>query len=128
MGESSGPPAAGIQAMNTVLYCRRFTDTVRFYDRVLALPRGASRDWFVEFRVAEGCFLSVADERRASVKSAGGAGLTLTLRVDDVGRFRETLRARGARPPPVGPRPWGTAGFLLHDPEGTRIEIWSPAG
>jgi len=112
--------------MNTVLYCRRFADTLSFYDTVLALPRTLSRDWFVEFRIAAGCFLSLADERRASVKSAGGAGITLSLRVDDVHAFRDALAQRGAGPPPVGPRPWGAEGFLLHDPEGTRIEVWAP--
>lgn len=113
--------------MNTVLYCRRFADTVRFYENVLGLPRTLGRDWFVELRVGVGCFLSLADERRARVKSAGGAGITLTLRVDDVHAFRDLLAARGVEPPPVGSRPWGAQGFLLHDPEGTRIEVWAPA-
>jgi len=112
--------------MNTVLYCRRFPETVAFYEQMLGLTRGHSNDWFVEFQVAPGAFLSVADERRASVKTASGAGITLTLRVEDARALHALLQTRGGDPPPVGARPWGAEGFLLHDPEGTRLEIWSP--
>lgn len=112
--------------MNTVLYCRRWRDTVAFYEHVLGLQRGYANDWFVEFRVGAGAFLSVADEARASVKSAAGAGITITLRVDDVARCHAELSARGAAPGAAGPRPWGAQGFLLHDPEGNRIEVWAP--
>jgi hypothetical protein len=34
------------------------------------------RDWFVEFELSPDAFLSVANECRATVKSAGGKGLT----------------------------------------------------
>jgi uncharacterized glyoxalase superfamily protein PhnB len=113
--------------MNTVLYCRRWRETVAFYEQVLGLERAFANDWFVELRVGVGAFLSLADERRASIRSAGGAGITLSLRVDDVHRFRHALATRGATTTPVGARPWGALGFLLHDPEGTRIEVWAPA-
>ncbi len=112
--------------MNTVLYCRRFAQSVAFYETVLGLDRGFANDWFVEFRVAPGAYLSVADEARASVKSAGGAGITLTLRCDDVDDVHHRLVAHGVAPGSVGPRPWGAWGFLVRDPEGTRIEVWTP--
>lgn len=118
--------ADGFCAMNTVLYCRRFQDTVAFYEHMLGLSRCHSNDWFVEFQIAPGAFLSVADERRATVKTAAGAGITVTLRVADVRGLHALLLGRGAEPPPVGARPWGAQGFLLRDPEGTRVEIWSP--
>jgi uncharacterized glyoxalase superfamily protein PhnB len=127
MDEPCGPRRAGVTAMNTVLYCRRWRETVAFYEQVLGLERSFANGWFVELHVAAGCFLSLADERHASVKGAGGAGITLSLRVNDVHRFRDALAARGAGPPPVSARPWGALGFLIHDPEGTRIEVWAPA-
>ena len=120
--------AGAICAINTVLYCRCFQRTLTFYQQTLGLRPGFRTDWFVEFEVAPGACLSVADDRRATVKAAAGAGITVTLRVADVRAFHAQLVARGESPPPVGARPWGAEGFLLRDPEGTRIEIWSPAG
>ena len=116
-----------MRAMNTVLYCEHFVETLAFYDEVMQLPRGFANDWFVEFKVAQEAYLSVADQRRASIDSAKGKGLTLTLRVDDVLACHRQLCARGAVPSAPGTRPWGAEGFLLHDPEGTRIEIWAPS-
>jgi len=120
-------PVLPMRAMNTVLYCRHYAQTLAFYDEVLRLPRGFANDWFVEFKVAREAFLSVADQRRASIDSAHGKGLTLTFQVEDVRASHEQLCARGATPTAPGPRPWGAEGFLLHDPEGTRIEIWAPS-
>lgn len=122
---SDNDPADGFSSMNTVLYCRRFQETVTFYEQILGLARGYCNEWFVEFQVAPGAFLSVADQRRASVKTASGGGITLTLRVADARALHTLLRTRGVQPPPVGARPWGAEGFLVHDPEGTRLEIWS---
>ena len=116
-----------IRAMNTVLYCRHYAQTLAFYDHVLGLPRSFANDWFVEFKVADEAFLSVADQHRASLHSAQGQGLTLSFKVDDVCASHAQLQARGATPGAPGPRPWGAQGFLLHDPEGTRIEIWAPS-
>ena len=116
-----------MRAMNTVLYCEHFVETLAFYDEVMQLPRGFANDWFVEFKVAQEAYLSVADQRRASIDSAQGKGLTLTFRVDDVLACHRQLCARGAVSSAPGARPWGAQGFLLHDPEGTRIEIWAPS-
>ncbi|MFT5176378.1 MAG: catechol 2,3-dioxygenase-like lactoylglutathione lyase family enzyme [Gammaproteobacteria bacterium] len=113
--------------MNTVLYCQHYAQTLAFYEHVLGLQRTFSKDWFVEFRVAQEAFLSVADQNRATISSAQGKGLTLTFQVDDVRASHDQLHARGATLTAVGPRPWGAQGFLLHDPEGTRIEIWAPS-
>ena len=116
-----------MRAMNTVLYCQHYAQTLAFYGHVLGLPRTVVKDWFVEFQVAHEAFLSVADQNRATIKSAQGKGLTLTFQVDDVRARHEQLRARGAITTALGPRPWAAQGFLLHDPEGTRIEIWAPS-
>lgn len=113
--------------MNTVLYCQHYAQTVAFYEHVLGLQRTLVKDWFVEFRVAQQAFLSIADQNHATINSAQGKGLTLTFQVEDVHASHEQLRARGATLTAVGARPWGAQGFLLRDPEGTRIEIWAPS-
>ncbi len=115
-----------INRINTILYCRRWAAVVAFYRDVLGLDVHHETDWFVEFTVAGKAFLSVADESRASVKSAGGAGITISLMVNDAVSWRRRLESRGVD---VGKlrNHWGARAFFFHDPEGHRIEIWSPA-
>jgi catechol 2,3-dioxygenase-like lactoylglutathione lyase family enzyme len=114
------------ESANTILYCKRWKETVAFYQRQLGLPVTFSSDWFVEFRLAGTAHLSIADEARASVKSGGGQGVTLTLQVDSAEAMRALLQKRGLSPEPLRDHPWGARAFYLFDPEGHRLEIWSP--
>jgi catechol 2,3-dioxygenase-like lactoylglutathione lyase family enzyme len=114
------------ESANTILYCKRWKETVAFYQRQLGLPVTFSSDWFIEFRLADAAHLSIADEARASVKSGGGQGVTLTLQVDSAEAVRALLQKRGLNPEPLRDHPWGARAFYLYDPEGHRLEIWSP--
>jgi uncharacterized glyoxalase superfamily protein PhnB len=116
-----------IKTANTILYCRQWRETVDFYQRRLGLPVTFASSWFVEFRLSDTARLSVADERRASVKSAGGAGITVTLQVESADLARRALQHSGLTPGPVKDHPWGARVFYLADPEGHRLEFWSPA-
>lgn len=118
----SGLPA---RQTNTILYCKHFARTVDFYRRALGLPVTLEREWFVEFALCDGARLSIADEARARVKSAAGAGITISLQVESADRTWQDLRARGLEPQPVREHPWGARAFYLFDPEGHRFEIWS---
>ncbi|HSH43710.1 MAG TPA: VOC family protein [Arenicellales bacterium] len=111
---------------NTILYCRRWAETVEFYRRVLGLPVSVEKDWFVEFQLTERSFVSIADARRASIESAAGQGVTLTLQVNDVHAVRAELEESGVDPGPVKLHPWGALGFFCRDPEGYRLEFWQP--
>ena len=113
-----------IKRANTILYCARWDETVRFYEHALALPVLVRKDWFVEFRLGHDSALSVADERRATIASSRGEGLTISLRVDDVEAAREELVTAGLDPGPMRPV-WGSRAFFLWDPEGNRLELWS---
>jgi len=115
----------GINRTNTILYCRRWAAAVAFYRDVLGLVVHLETDWFVEFHLAGDAYLSVADDRRASVKSAGGAGITLSFQVDDAVSWRGRLEGRGVAAGKIR-RHWGAFAFFFRDPEGHRIEIWSP--
>jgi catechol 2,3-dioxygenase-like lactoylglutathione lyase family enzyme len=119
-------PALAIQRSNTILYCRRWTETLHFYREGLCLPVCHETDWLVELRLAPAAFLSVADERRARIKSAGGQGLTLSWQVPELRAARDQLRARGLDPGPIRPHAWGAMVCYLRDPEGHRIELWTP--
>jgi catechol 2,3-dioxygenase-like lactoylglutathione lyase family enzyme len=111
---------------NIILYCRNWQATVDFYRHTLALPVTFESDWFVEFRLAGNSHLSIADERRATIKSAAGAGVTLTLQVADAGAARNALIAAGVEAGPLKRHAWGAHVFYFYDPEGHRVELWSP--
>lgn len=115
-----------INLSNTILYCERWAETVDFYRRVLGLPVATDKDWFVEFRVTETAFVSVANAERASIDSSAGQGLTLALQVDDVHSWHVRLEQAGAGPGPVKQHPWGALSFFCRDPEGYRLELWQP--
>jgi catechol 2,3-dioxygenase-like lactoylglutathione lyase family enzyme len=123
-----GAPAATdavveARAVNTILYCRAWPDTVDFYRRVLGLTATYSTDWFVEFRITHDAFVSVADASRATIEAGGGRGLTVSIRVDDLAGVRSRIESRGGTPTSVDRR-FGAEVFDVHDPEGNRIEFW----
>ena len=113
-----------IKSANIILYCKKWAETVTFYRSGLTLPVTASTDWFVEFQVTTTSRLSVADESRTSVKSAGGKGITITLQVADIKATRARLENAGLSPTVVK-EIWGAKAFYVFDPEGNRIEFWS---
>ena len=110
---------------NTILYCRKWHASVRFYTDVLQLPVETAGQWLVEFRLTDGSFVSIADASRTTIApAAAGTGITLSWQVADVMAAHRQLAERGIRPGPIHTR-WGARVFFLHDPEGHRIELWS---
>jgi catechol-2,3-dioxygenase len=113
-----------IKAANTILYCRKWNETVDFYRNGLKLLVISSTDWFVEFKLNESARLSVANEARASVKSGDGRGITISLQVVDIEETRSELLESGFAPSPIK-EIWGSKAVYLHDPEGNRLEFWA---
>jgi len=113
-------------ALNTILYCGRWEETLRFYRKLLDHPGDWLAEWFVEFSISETARLSVADESRASIQSAGGKGLTLSIRVRNIDREWARMQEAGLVPGAIRRHPWGAKVFYLYDPEENRIEIWTP--
>ena len=109
---------------NTILYCKNWDQTVGFYRDRLGLPVNFSNDWFVEFCLTDGSRLSIADESRASIKSCGGMGITLTLETDAIESAWADFAKSGLELTEIKEHPWGAKVFYLYDPEGHRIEIW----
>lgn len=113
-----------IQTANTILYCKKWQETVRFYQEIVGLDVHFSNEWFVEFRLNDGARLSIANEARASIKSGDGLGITIGFQVDDLQRVHSFLTKSGAHPTPIKRR-WGANVFYTTDPEGNRIEFWA---
>ena len=110
---------------NTILYCQRWQETVAFYRDTFSLAISHRNDWFVEFQLTDHAYLSIADERQASIHSVGGQGITLSWQVVDIAEIRAALTRRGVVVSDVR-RKWGSLQFYLHDPDGHRIEFWQP--
>ena len=119
-------PLLDVHAANTILYCAAWDATVAFYRDRLGLPVTFASAWFVEFALTDSARLSIADERRATVKSGGGRGFTLTLQVPDADAAWDACAAAGLEPTPCRTHAWGARTFFLRDPEGHRVEVWSP--
>lgn len=113
-----------VERTNTVLYCEQWAETARFYRHALGLAVTFENDWFVEFAVCPGAFLSVADASRSSIRPGDGAGITLSWQVADITAVRSSLAATGVS---VGEptRRFGADVFDVFDPAGNRIEFWS---
>ncbi|MCB2145592.1 MAG: VOC family protein [Deltaproteobacteria bacterium] len=113
-----------IHRTNTILYCSQWDATVKFYREVIRLPVLLQKAWFVEFKLTDDGCLSVADASRASVNSAGGAGITLSWQVEDIDAVHDRLASGGIAVSPIKGT-WGARAFFLFDPEGNRIELWA---
>jgi catechol 2,3-dioxygenase-like lactoylglutathione lyase family enzyme len=118
-------PVFAFKNANTILYCKKWQEMVIFYRDSLGLPINFASDWFVEFQLGGTAYLSVADDQRARVKSSGGAGITITLQVEDADETWQSLFSRGLNLEPVRQHAWGARVFYFYDPEGYRLEIWS---
>ena len=113
-----------IKTTNTILYCGKFEETVEFYRDHLKLPVNFSTDWFVEFCLSAASRLSIADEKRASIKSCRGKGVTLALEVKNIDKTWEYIDKAGLNPTGIRKHAWNARVFYLFDPERHRIEIW----
>jgi len=114
-----------IKRTNTILYCQKWLETVAFYQTIFAFPISHQNDWFVEFELYDHAYLSIADERRASIHSVDGQGITLSWQVSNLSEMHAAFVKRGITVSEVR-RKWGATLFYLHDPEGHRIELWQP--
>ena len=101
------------KSANTILYCQRWRETVEFYQNDLKLPITFASDWFVEFQLGGAAHLSVADEKRASIKSSQGAGITLALQVESADETWAYLRQQGLNVELVKNSRLGGACFLF---------------
>lgn len=110
---------------NTILYCDHWADTVAFYRDTLGLAVTHANDWFVEVHLADTAHLSLADATRATITASRGAGITLSWQVPDANAAHDALIDLGVAVTAPAIR-WNSTSIELFDPEGTRIELWTP--
>ena len=117
-------PPSSIKRINTILYCRNWNETVRFYRDVLKLNVNVETEWLVEFQLIENTFLSIANTAFTTIQSAKGSGITLSIQVENVDIAYRRLRGIGINTGSIKTI-WGARAFYIFDPEGHRIELWS---
>ena len=115
-----------IKTANTIVYCVKWKETAAFYKTKLRLKITAEFDWFVEFKLNETARLSIADVTRTSLETCAGKGITITMEVEDINACHMFLEKAGLHPPAIRDHIWGARVFYIFDPEGNRLEFWSP--
>lgn len=113
-----------IDVVNTILYCRNWSESVAFYRDDLKFEVSFANEWFVEFKLNEAACLSVVDAIRAWVGPSSGEGVMVSLKVDNLVDVYLEMETLGLDPTPVA-EVWGSEVFSIFDPEGVRLEFWS---
>ena len=116
-----------IKRASTIIYCDHWQETVSFYRDRIGLTIVFRCEWLVEFRLTPTAFLSIADQSRATIASAGGKGITLSFQIDDIQAAHRLFVIDGLAPTDIRSQVMGADVFYLFDPEGTRVEFWCPA-
>jgi predicted enzyme related to lactoylglutathione lyase len=114
-----------IRTVNTILYCKKWDETVDSYKTRLKLQVTTSLEWFVEFKLNETSRLSIANEARTSISSSDGKGITITMEVDDSKATHSYLKEAGLNPTEIIDHAWGSRVIYIYDPEGNRLGFWS---
>lgn len=115
-----------IRTSNTILYCRNWKETVRFYTEGMKFTECfAKDDWFIELKISADTNLSLADASRCTIAAGQGQGVTLSFGVDDLRAVFACFEELGRPHTEIVNRGWRAPYFYAFDPEGHRIEFWS---
>lgn len=115
-----------VESFHTILPCRRWDACVSFYRDVLGFEAVDIRPGFIEVEVAPGCRIGLLRRTKDDGAESPDASVILTFRVANVDEIYNTLSARCREVSPIKPHPWGARLFDLRDPEGRRLEFWTP--
>jgi len=114
------------RSLHTVLICEKWEECVSFYMDVLGFPVVDERERFVEFQIAPGARVGILRPLRPGSPKPGHDRVILSICVEDIEETHAELRTRCSGLCPIKRHPWGASLFELRDPEGWRIEFWSP--
>ena len=115
-----------VESFHTILPCRRWDACVSFYRDVLEFEAVDIRPGFIELEVAPGSWLGLLRRAKCDNPESRDDSVILTFRVGDVDKIHNILSARCEEISQVKSHPWGARLFELRDPEGRRLEFWTP--
>ena len=111
-----------VESFHTILYCRKWDKCVSFYRDTLGFRVVDTKPGFVEVQVTPESRIGLL--RGAKNDSPGR--VILSFRVGDVDKMHDVLSERCRDVTAVRMHPWGARLFELRDPEGRRLEFWTP--
>lgn len=114
------------KSFHTVLLCSKWESCVSFYRDVLGLRSVEARDGFVEVEVVEGSFIGLIRSPGDSTSEACSTPVILSFRVDNTDELHAILSKQHRGIGAVRLHPWGVRLFEMRDPEGRRLEFWTP--
>jgi uncharacterized glyoxalase superfamily protein PhnB len=100
-----------------------------FYTRHLKAKVTFDAGWYVSLRVGakDGPEIAFAMPHHDQDAPVSSGSLSLYMEVDDVDAVHEEVRATGAIiDSPPSDKPWGDRSFMLSDPNGVRVYVFSP--
>lgn len=115
------------RSLHTVLICEKWEECVSFYKEILGFRIVEERERFVEFQVTPGARVGILRPLKPQSPRTGHERVILSVCVEDIEAAHAELQERCPGLPPVRGHPWGARVFELRDPEGWRIEFWSPS-
>jgi len=124
MGETNRAPF--VQGLHLVLFCRDWEACVGFYRDTLGFRAVDGRDGFVEVEAGPGARIGLIRVPPESHRAAGPGPFLVSLRVRDIEQAHRQMSGRLPGVEAVRPHPWGASVFEIQDPEGRRLEFWSP--
>ena len=126
-GQSVLMESLPIRSFHTVLFCRKWDECVVFYRDVLGFCVIDQKKHFMEFQVTQESRISLLKPKRSFPPEHRDQTFILSFCVSDIEETHRRLAARLPGLAEVKSHPWRAMVFELQDPEGRRIEFWSPA-
>ena len=116
---------AGVEGLITFLYYKELEKASEFYENIMGFELTVDQGWAKIYRVLDGAYLGVVDERRGYHKASPAKPVMVTLVVPDVDAWYRYLKEKGVETlnEPHDIEGLGLRAFLLEDPEGYVIEI-----
>jgi catechol 2,3-dioxygenase-like lactoylglutathione lyase family enzyme len=115
-----------VESFHAVLFCREWDACVAFYRDILGFEIVDEKRGFVEFRVAPDSRIGlIQSSRKAGLKNEEGSFI-LSFRVENVEGVQKHFTGKCSEITAVRRHPWGARVFELRDPEGRRLEFWTP--
>jgi catechol 2,3-dioxygenase-like lactoylglutathione lyase family enzyme len=115
-----------IESFHTLFFCRNWDACVAFYRDILAFPVVDEKRGFIEFRVAPGSRIGLRKSAREPLFKENKHFFILSLRVGNVEEVHKILSMSCKNVTAVKHHPWGARVFEVKDPEGRRLEFWTP--
>lgn len=116
-----------VNRFHTVLLSHRWAECRAFYGDVLGFPIVDQKDRFVEFQVTPESRIGLIDvEGRRQATDGVQDRFLLSFCVDDLEVTYEQLSSHWADMSEIRNHPWGDKVLEMKDPEGRRIEFWTP--